>query len=64
MHGRGDGASNRALAKVLFTEFSVFTFYRTGLAKGDCIRVTPALYNSLADADKLANAINTIAACG
>ena len=47
-----------------FTAFGVFTFYRTELAKGDCVRVTPALCNSLADADKLANAINTIAARG
>ena len=58
------GASNQALAKTLLNEFGVFTFYRTGLAKGDCVRVTPALYNSLADADTFANAINPIAPRG
>ena len=64
LHGRGDRASNQALAKTLLDEFGIFTFYRTGLAKGDCVRVTPALYNSAADADKLAAAITTIAARG
>ncbi len=64
LHGRGTSAANQALAKTLLDEFGVFTFYRTGLAKGDCVRVTPALYNSLADADRLAEAIKTIAARG
>ena len=64
LHGRGDRANNQALAKTLLDEFGIFTFYRTGLAKGDCVRVTPALYNSAADADKLAAAITTIAARG
>jgi len=64
LHGRGTAAANQALTKTLLDEFGVFTFYRTGLAKGDCVRVTPALYNSLADADKLASAIKTIAARG
>jgi len=64
LHGRGTSEANQALAKTLLDEFGIFTFYRTGLAKGDCVRVTPALYNSLADADKLAAAIKTIAARG
>jgi hypothetical protein len=38
--------------------------YRTGLAKGDCVRVTPTLYNSAADADALAAAVTTLAARG
>ena len=64
LHGRGDRAANQALARTLLDEFGIFTFYRTGLAKGDCVRVTPALYNSAADADKLAAAITKIAARG
>lgn len=64
LHGRTTTAQNQALAKSLLDEFGIFTFQRTGLAKGDCVRVTPALYNSAADADKLANAIKTIAARG
>ncbi len=64
LHGRGDAAGNAAVTKALLDEFKIFVFTRTGLAKGDCIRVTPALYNSAADVDKLAAAITTIAARG
>ncbi|MDQ8160324.1 MAG: aminotransferase class V-fold PLP-dependent enzyme [Gemmatimonadota bacterium] len=64
LHGRGTAAANRALATTLHDEFGIFTFQRTGLAKGDCVRVTPTLYNTPADADKLAAAIRTIAARG
>lgn len=64
LHGRGTREANQGLTKSLLDEFGIFTFYRTGLAKGDCVRVTPALYNSVADADKLAIAIKTIAARG
>jgi selenocysteine lyase/cysteine desulfurase len=64
LHGRGDAASNRAITTALLDEFGIFTFARTGVAKGDCVRVTPALYNSAADADKLATAIAKIAARG
>jgi selenocysteine lyase/cysteine desulfurase len=64
LHGRGTGPANSALAKTLLDEFKIFTFQRTGLAKGDCVRVTPALYNSAADADRLADAITRIAARG
>ncbi len=64
LHGRGDAKSNQALVATLFDEFGIFTFYRTGLAKGDCVRITPALYNSAADADALAAALTKIAARG
>jgi selenocysteine lyase/cysteine desulfurase len=62
LRGRGDAASNQAITKSLLDEFGIFTFARTGLAKGDCVRVTPALYNSAADVDKLAEALTKIAA--
>ncbi len=64
LHGRGGRTENQAIARTLLEEFGLFTFYRTGLAKGDCVRVTPALYNSLADADKLVAALRTLAARG
>ncbi len=64
LHGRGTREANQAITKALLDEFGIFTFYRTGLAKGDCVRVTPALYNRVADADKLATAIKTITARG
>jgi isopenicillin-N epimerase len=34
---------------------------RNGVARGDCVRVTPALYHTPADADKLVHALRTIA---
>ncbi len=61
LHGRGDKAANDALAKTLLEEFHIFTFQRTGLAKGDCVRVTPTLFNTPADLDRLASAIKSIA---
>lgn len=64
LRGRGDAASNQAVTRTLHDEFRIFTFARTGLAKGDCVRVTPALYNSAADLDKLARALTTLAARG
>jgi isopenicillin-N epimerase len=64
MHGRGGRAENVALVKTLVDEFGLFTHWRTGLAKGDCVRITPALYNSVADADKMSAALTTIAARG
>lgn len=64
LHGRGAGVSNRALAAALLDEFGVFTVARTGIAKGDCVRVTPGLYNSVSDMDTLAAAITKIAARG
>lgn len=64
LHGRTTSAANQAIAKTLLEEFGLFTFYRTGLSKGDCVRVTPALYNGIADADRLAKAIKTVAARG
>ena len=62
LHGRGDRASNLAAAATLVDEFQLFTVYRTGLAKGDCVRVTPALYNTPADADRLVAALRVMAA--
>jgi len=62
LHGKGDAESNRALTRTLLDEFGIFTFARTGIAKGDCVRVTPALYNSVSDLDRLAAALTKIAA--
>jgi selenocysteine lyase/cysteine desulfurase len=60
---RGDGsrAATQALARTLHDEFGIFTVWRNGIAKGDCVRVTPALYNTPADADKLVAALRVLA---
>ena len=62
LNGKTDRVGNQAITKALLDEFGIFTFYRTGLAKGDCVRVTPALYNSIADADKLVLALEKLSA--
>ncbi|MDP1861463.1 MAG: hypothetical protein Q8K82_22540 [Gemmatimonadaceae bacterium] len=62
LHGRGEREANQAVARQLLEEFRLFTYWRTGLAKGDCVRVTPALYNTPADADRLVPALRVVAA--
>lgn len=64
LHGRGTREANQEIVRVLHDEYRLFTQWRTGLAKGDCVRITPALYNSAADADRLAAALTTLAARG
>ncbi len=61
LHGRGSREANQAVARTLLEEFGLFTVWRNGLAKGDCVRVTPALYNSPADADRLVAALGQLA---
>lgn len=64
LHGNGDRTFNANLARRLLDEFGIFTVARSGLAKGDCIRVTPALYSTPADTAKLVSALKTLAASG
>lgn len=62
LHGRGSRDANVVITRALLDEFRIFTHWRTGLAKGDCVRVTPTLYNNAADADRLAAALRTLVA--
>jgi selenocysteine lyase/cysteine desulfurase len=64
LHGRGTREANEAIARTLHDEFGIFTFQRTGLANGDCVRVTPTLFNTPAQLDQLAAALRTMAARG
>lgn len=61
IRGNGDRAANAAIARTLADEFGIFTVARSGLAKGDCIRVTPSLYNTPADGAKLVAAFRVLA---
>ncbi len=63
---RGDGSreGNARVAQRLLEEFGIFTVARSGLAKGDCVRVTPALYSTPADAAKLVDALRALARRG
>jgi len=64
LHGRGGREENQAVVRELLERYQLFTVWRNGVARGDCVRVTPALYNRPADADRLAAALRTIAARG
>jgi selenocysteine lyase/cysteine desulfurase len=61
LRGKTSPADNRALAKILLDRFGIFTVARDGVAKGSCIRVTPALFTTEAEADKLVAALKTLA---
>lgn len=62
MGGRTSREDNQAVVQELFDRHQLFTVWRTGVARGDCVRVTPALYNTPEDAERLAGALKTMAA--
>jgi selenocysteine lyase/cysteine desulfurase len=64
LKGRGGKAENQALVSQLLDRYGIFTVWRTGVARGDCVRVTPALYNTPADVDRLVQALRELAAQG
>lgn len=55
--GKTSSADNVAIAKTLLDRFGIFTVHRDGPAAGACVRVSPALFNTMADMDKLASAL-------
>lgn len=57
LRGLTDVKDNVALAARLLERHHIFTVHRVGPAKGACVRVTPALFNSLEDMDALARAL-------
>lgn len=52
---------NAALARTLLDRYGIFTVHRTGLARGACVRVTPALCNREEDVDRLLAALRHLA---
>lgn len=60
VRGRTSVADNIAIAKILLDEFRIFSVHRTGVAKGACIRICPALFTSPADIDALVRALRKI----
>ena len=60
LRGRTSLEDNKALAARLLADHRIFTVLRTGLASGACVRVTPALFTSMADVDALAFALHAI----
>jgi selenocysteine lyase/cysteine desulfurase len=61
VRGRTSVADNIAIAKMLLDEFRIFSVHRTGVAKGACIRVCPALFTSTEQVDTLVKALRVIA---
>lgn len=55
--GRTSEADNAAIAKRLLDEYRIFSVQRAGPARGACVRITPALFNSSADMDMLVKAM-------
>ncbi len=60
LDGRRTTEENNAIVRRLIDDHGIFTVRRTGPAAGDCVRVTPALYNAPADMALLAPALRTL----
>jgi selenocysteine lyase/cysteine desulfurase len=59
--GRTSPEENAAVAKDLLDRFRIFTIHRTGAAAGACVRVTPAVFTSGDDIQRLVHALQEIA---
>jgi selenocysteine lyase/cysteine desulfurase len=60
VQGRTSTEDNQRIVDALLTRYGLFTVRRSGLERGDCVRVTPALYNRPADVDRLATALEEL----
>jgi selenocysteine lyase/cysteine desulfurase len=60
--GRTSVADNVALCKQLLRDHGVFAVHRDGLASGACVRVTPSIFTSEAQVDRLVAALSQVAA--
>jgi len=61
LNGGTTGDANREVVRRLAEEHGIFTVARTGVDAGDCVRVTPALYNLPNDLNKLVMALRAMA---
>jgi selenocysteine lyase/cysteine desulfurase len=57
LHDDGSKEGNESYVRELFDRYGLFTVARDGPVKGSCVRVTPALYNTPSDMDRLAAAV-------
>ncbi|MGX4801883.1 aminotransferase class V-fold PLP-dependent enzyme [Bradyrhizobium guangdongense] len=58
--GRTGKADNEAIVAKLRDNHKIMTVRRAGVAKGQCIRVTPALFTDEADLDRLVEALAVV----
>lgn len=61
LRGRTSSEDNRALAQLLLDRHGIFTVHRDGVAKGSCLRITPALFNTMDQMDRVAGALREAA---
>ena len=55
---------NQAIVKALAETYGIFTVHRGGVARGACVRVTPALYNTPDQCLRLVQALRSLLAEG
>ena len=60
LRGRTSRQDNERVVGELLSKHRIFTARRTGVAGGDCVRVTPSLYTKAEDVDRLAQALRTL----
>ena len=58
--GKNGLDENKALVRKLAEELGVYITHRSGLASGACVRVTPSVFTSAAEVDRLAEALGEI----
>jgi isopenicillin-N epimerase len=61
LHGKTSVADNIAIARALLERHRIFTVHRVGVAAGACVRVTPGVFSSDDDIDRLLLALRTMA---
>ncbi|WP_229473737.1 aminotransferase class V-fold PLP-dependent enzyme [Pseudoduganella lurida] len=61
VHGQTSVADNAALSRRLLREHGVFAVWRDGLASGACVRVTPSIFTSNAQVDRLVTGLEAVA---
>lgn len=59
VRGQSEMAENMSLAQRLWDEHRIFTVARDGVAKGACVRVTPAVFTREAECEALATALES-----
>jgi selenocysteine lyase/cysteine desulfurase len=61
LHAKTSVADNIAIARALLERHRIFTVHRVGVAAGACVRVTPGVFSSDDDIDRLLLALRTMA---
>lgn len=61
LKGRTSASDNNAVVSELREKYGIFSVRRAGVAKGQCVRISPALFTTESDLDRLIDALKTIA---